>query len=394
MNITRAIEAAHGKRLVLLLCVTSLGLVECSRTPPPATLQTVSAGTVQLYAPEAEQRYMTSILPNARVDLAFKSPGVVGRIMQIRGGDGRVRPVGIGDKVSAGTELARVRTADYEQRVRQLQAVVEQAKAHLQSAKAMEAEAQSNFERASTLYQTASISKPNYEHAVEQKDSAGASVQAAQAALVNGESVLEEARFALNDTALRAPFDGWIVARDIEVGMLVGNTVRAFSMVDIHLVKATYSVPDNALQEIRLGQPQRLVLDTLHEPLQGVVTAISQVADPRSRLFSVEVTVPNPADQIRPGMVGTLTVGQAQAGAPRLVVPLAALVKSKDTSDGFAVWILEDRGGKTYVRNQIVRIGETYGSLIEVLSGLTAGQRVAASGGPFLTDGQEVRVLP
>jgi RND family efflux transporter MFP subunit len=258
----------------------------------------------------------------------------------------------------------------------------------------MQSEAQSNYDRASTLYQTASISKPNFEHASEQRDSASAAVESAQAALASSQSLLDEARLALRDTTLRAPFDGWITARDVEVGMLVGNTVRAFSVVDTHLVKATFSVPDSVLQQLHPGQPQRLVLDSAEQPLQGIVTAISQVADPRSRLFMVEVTIPNPGDKIRPGMIGSLTIGQSQAAKPRLVVPLGALVKSKDGSEGFAVWILEERGGKTFVRNQNVRVGETYGSLIEVLSGLTGGQRVASSGGPFLNDGQEVRVLP
>jgi RND family efflux transporter MFP subunit len=393
MNITRWIGTTRVG-VTLGLCVGSLCWLGCDRTPPPPALQTVSAGTAQMYAPEAEQRYAVSIQSNARVDLAFKSPGIVESILQIKGSDGRSHPVGIGDKVSAGTELARVRAADYEQRVRQAEAGVEQAKAQLQSAEAMQAEAQSSFERASTLYQTASISRPNFEHATQQRDAAIAGAGAARAALANRQSVLDEARLALRDTALRAPFDGWVIVRDVEPGMLAGSAVRAFSMVDTHLVKATFSVPDRVLNEIRLGQKQTVVLDTMQQQLQGVVTAISQVADPRSRLFMVEVTMPNPGDQIRPGMIGSLTVGQSKATTPRLVVPLGAVVQSKDNPKGFAVWILEDRGGKTFVRNQNVRVGETYGSLIEVLSGLSDGRRVAASGGPFLSDGQQVRVLP
>ena len=71
MEITQKLESNRGrKRWNAALCAIALCWAACSRTPPPASLQTVSVGTAQMYAPEAEQRYAVSILPNARVDLA------------------------------------------------------------------------------------------------------------------------------------------------------------------------------------------------------------------------------------------------------------------------------------------------------------------------------------
>ena len=75
-------------------------------------------------------------------------------------------------------------------------------------------------------------------------------------------------------------------------------------------------------------------------------------------------------------------------------MPLSAVVRAPGNPNGFAVFRLVDRGGKTYAVAQNVTPGGTYGNSIEVTSGLTAGERIVGLGGELLRDGQEVRVLP
>ena len=363
-----------------------------SKTPPPA-LQSVNVGTVQTYAPDTGQRFAISITPMASVDLVFKCAGPIASILQIKGEDGQLRLVGVGDQVKAGTELAQVRTSGYQQKVDQARAALDQAKAQLQAAKAAEVEANSQYDRAKLLYESASISKPNFEHVEEQHAAAIAARQSAEAAVANAQSAVEQAQLVLHDTVIYAPFTGWVTSRDVEPGSLVGTGTRGFGMVDTHQVKATFGVSDRVMQGVRLGQHQTVVVDALEDPVQGTVTAISQVADPKSLLFRVELTIPNPANQLHPGMVGSVTLGSAADPRPRLVVPLGALVRSTRGSDAFAVWLLDTRGGKSYVRLQEVQVGKAFGSAIEVLRGLTAGQQIVTGGSQFLGNGEEVRVL-
>ncbi len=391
MSIMTFISPPRLRALLAIFGITLAG--GCNRTPAPS-LQVVSAGTVQQYTPDTGQKFSTSISPFAQVDLAFKSGGLVEDILQVRGNDRRMRPVGVGDKVGAGTELARVRVADYQLRVQAAQAAVDQAKAQRAAAQANQEDAKFNYDRATSLYQTASLTKPDYDRAVQQYTSAVASIQAAQASIASAQSDLDTAKLALRDTAIRAPFPGWIVGRYIERGMLAGNSTKAFTMVDTRRVKATFAVPDYTLSEIRIGQRQDLRLDTVPETVHGMVTAISQVADPSSRVFSVEITIANPKDTLRPGMIGSLTIGQGQGGPPCLVVPLSAITSSKDTANGFAVFLVQENAGKTYARSHDVQVGRTYGNSIEVVGGLAAGQRIVVVGGPFLIDGQEVRIIP
>ena len=76
----------------------------------------------------------------------------------------------------------------------------------------------------------------------------------------------------MSDTSLRAPFGGWITARNVERGSLVGNATVGFSIVDTHVVKANFAVPDTSLKSIRLGQKLTVLLDALTQPVRGIVT--------------------------------------------------------------------------------------------------------------------------
>jgi RND family efflux transporter MFP subunit len=369
--------------------------VSCKKEiTPEAAIQTVRAGSVDRISPDASERYSATISPIETIDLAFKSAGLIDRIYELRGADGRVRDVQIGDLVPKGTDLAVVRALDYEQHVQQAQTQVAQAEAQLAQAQASFREAEIEYTRAKTLFESASLVKPQYDQAKGRYESAQASIQLAQAAIANARTVVDQTKLSLSDTTLRAPFSGWITARNVQAGSLVGNTTVGFSMMDTHLVKAVFAVPDVSLKSVRLGQHQTILLDAVQHPLQGVVTSISPQADPRGRVFLVEVTVDNPREEVRPGMIGTLELGAVREAVARLVVPLGAVVHSSAHPEGFAVFKIRDRDGKTFAESQDIQIGNTYGNSIEVTSGVTAGERIVALGGSLLRNGQEVRLLP
>jgi multidrug efflux system membrane fusion protein len=370
-------------------------LTSCKKeATPEAVIQTVRAGTVDQISPEAAERYSATISPIQTIDMAFKSAGLIDHIHEIRGADGRMRDIQAGDLVNKGTELAVVRAIDYEQRVQQAQAQVAQADAQLEQAQANFREAEIEYTRAKTLFESASLVKPQYDQAKGRYEYAQASVTAAQAAIANAHAVVDQAKLSLGDTAVHAPFTGWITARNVETGSLVGNSTVGFSMMDTHLVKAVFAVPDVSLKSVRLGQRQNVVLDAVQHPLQGVVTSISPQADPKGRVFLVEVTIDNPREEVRPGMIGALVLGAIKEASPRLVVPLGAIVHSPTRPEGFAVFRVRARDGKTYAEAQDIQIGNTYGNSIEVTAGVAAGERIVALGGSLLRNGQEVRLLP
>jgi RND family efflux transporter MFP subunit len=247
------------------------------------------------------------------------------------------------------------------------------------------------FDQAKGRYESLAASVKAAEASVKAAES---SVKGGEAAVANARAALSEARLSLSDTSLRAPFGGWISARNVDRGTLVGNATVGFSMLDTHLVKAQFAVPDFSLQMVRLGQKLPVTLDAIQHALHGVVTSIAPQADPKTRVFSIEVTLDNPRDEVRPGMIASLTLGTLGNPTPRLVVPLSAVVRAPSDPKSFAVFRLVARDGKTYAESRTIQIGQTLSNSIEVTSGLSAGQHVIALGGSLVRDGQEVRVLP
>jgi multidrug efflux system membrane fusion protein len=363
--------------------------------------------TVDTYTPEAGRRYSASIVPYRQVTLAFRSGGFVGWFMQVQGADGRMRNIGVGDAVKQADVLARIREKDYELRLAERQGQLDEAqKAHvaaqaqLAAAEAAAVKASEDFQRASTLFNVQSITKPDFDAARAQRDSAlaqveGAKAQIEAAAARNRAAQAGVAESALDraDTEIASPFDGYIVQRSTEVGSLAVPGMPVFAIADLSTVKAVFGLPDLEVTTVKKGAALTLSTDALPgQSFRGMVTAISPVADPATRLFPVEVTLPNSKRQLLAGMIVSLSLGPT-ASEPVLAAPLSAIVRARSESGGFAVVVVEGSGNET-AKVRPVTLGPTYGNQIAIMNGVRKGERVIISGGTSLNDGDAVRVIP
>ena len=342
----------------------------------PPTPVTVAA--VEEFVGDEGANYSASLVPYTQVTLAFKSGGYVTNILQRQGADGRMRNIQQGDYVKRGTVLATVRQDDYRHSVEQYAGQVEQAKAGAEKAK-------QDFDRATALYAANAMTQPDYDAAKAQNDSAQGTLQTAQA-------VLSQAQQALGDCELRAPTDGTILSRNIELGALVSAGTPGFTFGDIHVVKAVFGVPDTVLGQVKLGKKQAVVTESYPQEFEGQITAISPQADQKSRTFQVEVTLPNAKELLKAGMVATLNLGQAKLQKPVLVVPLSSIVSVNDGSGNFNVFVVQQEGSKDVARRKIVQPGAAYGNKVAISSGVSLGERVISNGATLVIDGQAVRV--
>jgi RND family efflux transporter MFP subunit len=376
----RTRKVRFAEVLGFTLAVLALSQTGCSEAASkPQSLTPVRVAEVQTISTGSETRYSANIVPDAQVDLVFKSGGYVVSIRQVRGADGRMRSADTGDWVSRGSVLAVVRQQDYTDRR-------EQARAQLARAQADYDHAKLTFDRATNLYSTQSATKPEFDQAKAQYDSS-------VAALNNAKAALAEAQTALDDSSLRAPFDGWIIKRNVDIGALVGPTVPAFTMADTRSVRAVFGVPDNAIGRIKLGQRQTITTDALPDEFTGRVSAISPAADPKSRVYSVEVTIPNPHNQLKSGMIASLALGGEILPATVLAVPLSAVIRDPMNPQGFAVLVAEGTGDPVTVRSRSVDLGDAYGNMIQLIGGLKAGERVVTAGSTLVRSGDKVRVM-
>src|SRR5262249_54747507 len=144
------------------------------------------------------------IQPYERVDLSFRVGGYVESIAQVPGIAGHSRSVQDGDRVRRGTVLARLHSAEYGARVTQ-------AKGSLSEAETLLAKADLDRDRATQLFNSQSMTKPDF-------DAAMANYEANVARLKSAQGRLNEAASSSNDTVLRAPFEGTLLKRNIALG--------------------------------------------------------------------------------------------------------------------------------------------------------------------------------
>jgi multidrug efflux system membrane fusion protein len=312
--------------------------------------------------------------------LAFQSGGYVDGIRQVKSPGGGMRNIDQGDWVEKGTVLAVVRQQDYLDKVQQAKAQVARAQADYDKAKL-------SFDRVSALYASESATKPDYDSAQAQLAGTTASVSGAQAQL-------SEANVALGYCSLRAPFNGWIVSRNVDLGTLVGPATNGFTLADTQSVKAVFGVPDTSISRVRLGQPLAISTDAFPQAFAGRVSAISPAADPKSRVFSVEVTIPNPHDRLKSGMIASLALDGTQLPQSVLAVPLSAVIRDPERVNGFAVMIAEGGGETETARLRAVELGDIYGNMIGAKGGLNTGESVITSGVGLIKNGDRVRIIP
>jgi multidrug efflux system membrane fusion protein len=365
-----------------LLLACACALAGCSqRVPekpiPAVRVESVTSGT----GASGKVVYSAVAQPQTTVPLAFRGPGYVTDLMMVRTSDGRLRAVGEGDRVKRGDVLARLRNAEYRDKV-------DQATGQVAAARAAAEKARLDFERASRLFASQSITKPEMESATAQRD-------ATRAQLASAEAALGEARVGLRDTALVAPMDADVLKKNAEPGAFMGPGMPAFVLGDVSTVKVVLGLPDVSLQGVKLGQPVAVTTDALPgRTFTARVSRIASVADPSTRNFDVEVEIPS-ADRLwKPGMIASveLTGAPGQAAVPLL--PLTAFVQGPGGKDDFGVLVVEGEGAQARAKLRQVRLGDVVGNRVAVSHGLAAGERVVTVGASMIADGERVEVLP
>jgi RND family efflux transporter MFP subunit len=279
--------------------------------------------------------------------------------------------------VEQGLTLAHIRRED-------LQNQVAQAQAQFDQTTAQHTKADQDFQRAKALYSTQSLTKPDYDQSEE-------AFHATQAAMDNAKAALLQSQLTLGDADLKAPFSGYILSRNIDLGTLVSPSTNAFTIADIGRVKVAFGAPDYVLGRVHLGQELTIQTEDDAPTVKGRVTSISPAADTRNRIFAVEVTVSNRDRHLKPGMIASIALGEV----PHLSIsiPLSAIVPLPSEADHFAVMVAQERAGKLVANLRKVHLGTTHDSSVAV-EGVQSGERVVSVGAQLLKDGDPIQVIP
>src|SRR5262249_23049145 len=157
------------------------------------------------------------------------------------------------------------------------------------------------------LFETKAISKSELDARIARADGTKASVDGAVAQA-------GEAAVALQDTVLRAPMDGVVLSRPIEVGALVAPGQHAVSIADVRPLKASFGARQPLVEKLSIGTPLEVyvgvegIAKTPERRLDATVTRIAPAADTQGRVFSVEADLSNEDGRLRPGSVVSIQI--------------------------------------------------------------------------------------
>ena len=366
------------------LLALGLALAGCGSKKPieqaPQAVQTKRISSDPAAANGA-LRFSAVVEPDARVPVSFRIPGYVTAIKQTRGEGGGMRDLAEGDRVSAGTVLVRIRSAEYEDKVHQ-------AGSQAAAAEAVALKAKLDYERATRLFASQSLTKADFDGAQAQYDATQSQVKAARA-------LTSEAEVALRDTSVVAPFDGEIVEKAVELGAFVGPGAPVFAVARTDVVKIVIGVPDTALPSVALGEPVDVSVDAYGDrTFQARISRMSTAADPRTGNFEVEVAIPNRDHALKAGMIGSLELAARKSATPQasVRVPLSAIVQAAGET-GYGVYVVTGAKGEETAKLRPVEIGPVIGTDITVVRGLADGDEVITSGANLLKDSQRVEIV-
>jgi RND family efflux transporter MFP subunit len=314
----------------------------------------------------------------------------------------KMRYADIGDRVKAAQLLAEIDAPELDQQVRQAKASVDQAGASLEQATANLQEGKTNAEMARKTYQRwdalvqkGAVSRQDADTYKSQSEALGQNVQSLEKAVNVAKSNIAAAEANLGRLTemqsylkVRAPFSGVITLRNVDTGALVaeGNTLL-FRIAQTDRLRTYVNVPQADSISVRVGQAAQLrIPDLPSKTFTGTVTRTANSLDPATRTLLAEVQVPNPGGLLMPGMYSEVNFTTPRMEPPLIIRADALVVRG----DGPHVAVV---GDDDVVHFQTIEVGRDYGDQLEVLGGLTKGQRVVISPGDVVRENTKVRPI-
>ena len=339
---------------ILAVLVAVAAVAGCKKSDAGAAAARAKAGGfgVQVVSVPAIKRPVSelvslvgSVVPNEMIEVKAETDGTIREI--------RFRE---GERVSSGELLVALDDT--------------KAAAQLNEAEARLKLANTSMARVEQLYKDRLIAQAEFDSA--------ASESAEKAAVVDVK------RRELRDNRVTAPFSGITGARLISPGQVISKNTTLTWLVDLDTVKVEVDVPERYLGQMHIGQPVEFrVAAYPKDSFKGEIYFISPQLDPATRTALIKARIPNPNAKLRAGMFANLDLG-IELRESALLIPEPAIINNGDATFVFAI-----SETNTAVMKPVT-IGLRLAGRVEVLSGLSEGERVVVEGVQKLRPGVPV----
>ena len=390
----------NRQRRILALIVVASTMAGCKRSPAPAT-QTNAPTTNAASQQAADKAIETEVVTTAPISGVVTATGKIlvpedrtavigpvneGRIVKLYAGQG--------SKVRKGQKLAELESADIDQAEADYLKALADSENAKRSAAAEIKLAQQTYDRTKALYEKTVVPGKNLQSAEHDLEVARATAENNAAST---KATLIAARrhlliLGLNEAAidalgtkpglaatfsLNSPIDGTVIERDATIGATVGTDANVFKIIDTSRVWIDANVFEKDLPRVRNGQGVKVTTTAFPgTTFSGRVIFINSVVDPDSRTVKVRTEVPNPDGRLKPDMFCNVEI-ITDVKSMAVSIPQSAVL---DDGGKKVVFVAE---GNDYKERQ-VQIGIQNGDRVEVIDGLSAGDRVVTRGNYLL----------
>ena len=221
-----------------------------------------------------------------------------------------------------------------------------------------------------------------------------ATADAAQATFDQANAGIAKTEALISQKLVRAPFDGELGVRHVEVGQFLTAGTQIVSLTDLSELYANFTVTEKDSAQLKVGQTVRVLVDAYPgRAFEGKITAIEPQIATDTRNIRVQATIANPDHILKPGMFATTTVVLPDKPAV-VTVPETAVDYTLYGDSVFLITEKKEDDGKTSLTSvrTFVRTGNRISGRVEVLSGLKPGDRVVAVGQLKLQSGAAVAI--
>jgi RND family efflux transporter MFP subunit len=359
--------------VALLLLLSSVLFSACDRKEPPPqeTVRPVPAMRVGDLGGELARSFPGRAMAYQELNLSFR---IGGPLIQF--------PVKVGDAVQKGQVLARIDPRDYDVGLRQAQGQLEETRASVQRA-------ESDYERQQRIFKEdpGATSESAIDRAREQRDRTRANIRSLEAAV-------DSARDQLEDTYLRAPFGGAVVATYAENYEQVRPKQPVLRLVDVSRIKMVINIPENLISVAKRVKDITVVFDPFpDEKLAAQILEVSPEASQLTRTYPMTLVMNQPKSaKILPGMAGRAearSLERAGSDGGQIIIPMGAAFSPGEGGKTY-VWVINDQT-KTVTRREVT-LGVVTNAGTVVRAGLQRGEWIATAGVNSLRDGQRVRI--
>lgn len=288
-------------------------------------------------------------------------------------------PVQVGDKLKSGELIASLNPSSYD-------LTVQQAEASLAQAEANQRNADADYERVKGLYENSNASRNDL-------DSARANAESARAQVKSAGKSLEIAELNRSYTRLTASDDCSVASVDVDLNENINSGEQVARVTCGAGIEVRFGAPESLISGFERGMPARVRFSAIPErEYLGEVTEVGVASGSSAATFPIVVSLLDTDRRVRPSMAAQVIFEFGRDQSDVNVIPASAVANDEL---GTFVYVAEPQAdGTAVVRRQAVEAGELTANGIEILSGLTAGDRVVTAGTSVLRDRQSVLLPP